>query len=65
MNLIRNDKVLFSEGFLYMGGITTGDTPVPPQEIYRDRKLGDMMNMMLNSIANMTLEELKYIKEFV
>lgn len=65
MNLIRSDNVLFSEGFLYMCGSTIGDIPAPPQEIYRYRKLSEILNMTLGEMSNMTIEDLVYVKETV
>lgn len=67
MQFLHNDRTLFSEGFLHIGGVVINDTvppdkPSEPDIEYRDRTLCDLCLTTLGDIANMTLSELSIIR---
>ena len=60
MQFLHNDRTLFSEGFLYIGGVVKA-----PEVIQRERTLWDLADMKLSKLSDMTLGELSVIEEIV
>ena len=60
MSFLHRGNIIFSKGFIH---IATKQNELPVG--FRYRKLGEMLNMTLAEMSNMTIEDLVYVKETV
>lgn len=60
MIFLRSDKSLFSEGFLFIDNVTVDNnpSPLPPLPLPSNKTLGELANISLKDMMNMSLAEL-------
>lgn len=60
MIFLRSDKALFSEGFLYIDSVIvdSNPSPLPPLPLPSNKTLGELANVSLKDMMNMSLAEL-------